>query len=224
MTLTFSGPVRLIGDGALDLADIEEFSSVAPHVVAADGGALKALEIGIVPEAAVGDFDSLPLEALAALPEDGRYHVAEQDSTDFEKCLRIVSAPLILALGFTGARVDHELAVYNTLVRHPQSPCIVVGERDVIFHARREMALELAAGMRVSLFPLRPVTGRSEGLHWPIDGLELSPGGRIGTSNRVSASQKTVRLSIDGDGLLVILPREALDVAIAAVRREPAAS
>lgn len=62
-------------------------------------------------------------------------------------------------------------------------------------------------GALVSLYPMQPVSGRSQGLHWPIDGLRLEPGGRIGTSNR---STGPITLEADTPGLLVVLPKPCL--------------
>jgi thiamine pyrophosphokinase len=59
---------------------------------------------------------------------------------------------------------------------------------------------------------MAPVTGRSTGLEWPIDGLAFAPAGLIGTSNRATA--RTVHLDMDGPGMLVILPRARLDAAL----------
>ena len=58
------------------------------------------------------------------------------------------------------------------------------------------------------------MTGRSQGLRWPIDGLDFAPSGRIGTSNEVTGP---VVLVFDGPGMLVITPREALEQVSAAL-------
>lgn len=207
-------PATLIGASHVEPQDIVEALSIAPYLVAADGGAVTALKHGHTPEFVIGDFDSLPHSATKVLTRDQLRHVTEQDSTDFEKCLSRLDAPLILALGFAGRRLDHELAVYNTLVRFPEKPCLVIGAHDVVLHAPRHLGIDLSAGQRVSLFPLAPVSGRSSGLSWPIDGLKFAPDGRIGTSN---AATGRVELNFDGDGMLVILPRDALGAAIAAL-------
>ena len=207
-------PVTLVGAGAVSAQDIEEIFTIAPCLVAADGGAGVLLEHGYMPEAVIGDFDSLPQFATETLTPDRLFHVGEQDSTDFEKCLLRIDAPLILALGFTGYRLDHELAVMSVLVRYPAKPCLVIGSHDVVFHAPRHLALDLEPGSRFSLFPMGRVTGRSEGLRWPIAGLDFAPDGRVGTSNEVTGP---VRLEFDGDGMLVLVPRAALGAVIKAV-------
>jgi thiamine pyrophosphokinase len=105
----------------------------APVLVAADGGADRALAAGHVPVAVIGDFDSLSAEARRRIPPDRQHRIAEQETTDFDKALRSIAAPFVLALGFAGARIDHSLAVFNTLLRHPGRVCIVLGAEDAVF-------------------------------------------------------------------------------------------
>lgn len=211
-TVELSDPVTLLGGGGADRACLTLALTRAPRLLAADGGANMALAAGLMPDAVIGDFDSVTAETLAAIPTDRQIRVPEQDTTDFEKCLTRIRAPFVLGVGFLGARLDHTLAVLGTLVRHPERRCLLIGSEDVVFPAPPRLHLDLPAGSRFSLFPLRPVTGRSEGLRWPIDGLALAPDGIVGTSNEVSGP---VRLETDGPGMLVILPRGALDAALA---------
>ena len=211
-----AGPVTLVGGGEMADACLEAALALAPVLVAADGGAAAALAAGHMPQAVIGDFDSLTAETRAALPPERLFHVEEQESTDFDKALRAVSAPVVLAVGFLGARLDHQLAALTTLVQGHETPCVLVGAHEVVFHAVAPVELPLELGDVVSLYPMQPVTGRSEGLEWPIDGLELSPMGRVGTSNR---AQGPVRIIPDGPGLLVIVPRRALKSVMQAVMR-----
>ena len=209
-------PVTLVGGGDVAPADLGQALAIAPALVAADGGANRALALGHRPEWVIGDLDSLVDEARAVVPAHRIHRIAEQETTDFEKCLTRIEAPLVLGLGFAGPRLDHWLAVANALVRHPAQPCLILGGRDIAFAAPPRLSLPLAAGTRVSLFPLAPVTGRSAGLRWPIEGLHFAPDGRIGTSNEALGP---VHLEFDAPGMLVILPREALAVATAFLRR-----
>ena len=172
-------------------------------MVAADSGADWLRSVGRLPDALIGDLDSVSEETLAAMPPEAVHRIAEQDSTDFDKAIRSVSAPLILGIGFLGGQVDHLLAAMTVMSRYPDRAIVLVGERDVIAHLPPRIELPLAAGTRVSLYPMRLVQGVSTGLHWPIDGLDLSPGGRVGTSNRADGP---VSLSVQAPGLLVILP------------------
>ena len=216
--VTSTAGLTLLGGGELGTGDLSEALSLAPDLVAADGGAAVALAAGLVPRAVIGDMDSLSETARARLPAGTLHPVAEQDSTDFDKVLARVAGPFALGVGFLGRRIDHQLANLNTLVRLRHLPCLLLDGRDTVFAAPPELRLHLPPGTRVSLFPLAEVTGRSEGLHWPIDGLAMAPAGRHGTSNRVAEGAGAVRLACDAPGLIVILPRAALRAALAALR------
>lgn len=199
-------PVTLIGGGPFARADLDAALALAPAVAAADGGADQALAHGLMPQAVWGDFDSLSADARRAIPAQSLHRIAEQDSTDFEKCLSRIDAPLIVAVGFAGARHDHFLAALSTLVRGIGPPCIMIADDDVIAACPPRIALDLAPGTRLSLFPMGRAQGTSQGLAWPIDGLVFAPDSRVGTSNRADGP---VRLTMQGP-MLLILPRAEL--------------
>jgi thiamine pyrophosphokinase len=207
--------VTLAGGGPFSGRDLNLALARAPLPVAADGGADRLLRLGVMPEAVIGDMDSLSAEAKARIPQAHQHLLAEQLTTDFDKALRSIEAPLVLALGFAGARLDHGLAAFTTLVARAERRCILIGPKDVAFAAPPKLVLQMRPGEPLSLFPLARVTGRSEGLEWPIAGIGFAPDGMIGTSNRVVASR--VVLEFDARGMLVILPRKRLDAAIMAL-------
>jgi thiamine pyrophosphokinase len=95
----------------------------------------------------------------------------------------------------------------NALVKHAAQAVVLVGGDDLCFLCPPELALDLAPGTRVSLFPMGPVQGASEGLRWPIAGLAFSPDARIGTSNLALGP---VRLAFDAPRMLLILPEALL--------------
>ncbi len=203
--------VTLAGGGGFSLKLLEIARALAPTLVAADGGADRLLRLGAEPEAVIGDFDSISKQSQARLA--GRlFPISEQATTDFDKALRSVVARFVLAIGFSGARLDHGLAVLNALVSHRDKRCLVLGGHDVTFLAPRALTLRLPVGSRLSLFPMGPVEGESQGLRWPLQGIRFSPAGMIGTSNEVTAPVVTLRFS--ADLMLVILPRSAVVTAL----------
>lgn len=206
--LTYSAPVTLVGGGATGGGDLALALTIAPHLVAVDGGADTALGAGFRPDHVIGDLDSISEEARGALDPDRVLHIAEQTSTDFDKALSRVSCALRLAVGFTGARIDHELAAYHALLAHPGRRCILLGCSDIVTLAPPDLSLDLPLGSRVSLFPMAAVTGQSEGLKWPLDDIAFHPARRIGTSN--TTTQSRIRLRFDAPSMLLILPRAAL--------------
>ncbi len=209
----------MIGGGIVPADLLALLRESAPTVVAADAGADRALAAGLTPDWLIGDLDSVSDAARRALPPPRVVALAGQDDTDFEKCLSRIEAPAILCAGFTGGRADHMLAVLAALARYPGRRAVVIDDSDIIFHARA-LTIDLPVGSRLSLFPLRPVGGRSTGLAWPIDDLVLAPMGTVGTSNRVTGP---VQLAFDSDGMLVILPRAALASLLAAWHAEAGA-
>ena len=203
----------LVGGAPVAPATLAAALRWAPRLVAADGGADAVLAAGLVPDLVVGDLDSISDAARAAFA-DRLLHLPGQDDTDFEKALRASPASLTIAVGFLGARVDHFLACLSVLAR-TGAPCLLLGAHDCVFVAPpgAPLALDLAPGTRVSLWPLGPATGRGSGLRWPVDGIAMAPGDRVGTSN---AATGPVRLAFDGAPMAVILPADALEAALAA--------
>lgn len=208
----------LVGGAPCPVEDIHLSLSIAPHLVGVDGGADRILAAGLIPQRVYGDLDSLSKEGRQTL-HDRLIHVDEQVTTDFDKALRHVGADLAIATGFTGGRLDHELAVLNALILRANHPCLLLGEEDVTFLCPPRLALDLPIGTRLSLFPMRGVEMVSQGLLWPTDGLYFRPDRRVGTSNSVSAP--AVRLEPSDAAMLVILPRVHLREAVAAVHLAP---
>ncbi|WP_417726736.1 thiamine diphosphokinase [Roseovarius sp.] len=215
MIVRESEPVILIGGAAVPEGYVNHALSITRIVIAADSGADTALEHGIMPRAVIGDFDSISQSARASIPDAAQYPNPDQNTTDFEKCLAAISAPLILGLGFCGDRLDHQLAACTALVRHPWQRCILLGASDLMFLCPPSLDLPLPAGCRISVFPMGAVEGVSDGLQWPIAGLNLAPDGRIGTSN---AALGPVHLAVTAPKMLVILPLDMLKIAVATLR------
>lgn len=199
-------PVTLVGGAPLIREDLDAALALAPVIAAADSGADRALAAGHVPEVVIGDFDSISDRARGLIPQERLFPIAEQDSTDFEKCLSRIVAPLLIAVGFSGSRHDHFLAVLSVMARKVGPPSILIAGDDVIVACPPRLALDLPLGTRLSLFPMGEARGRSDGLRWPIAGLEFSPMTQIGTSNEVVGP---VCIEVSGP-MLLILPREFL--------------
>ena len=209
-----SSPVTCIGGSDASPTELHAALKFAPIVVAADGGAELAMQAGVELSAVIGDFDSIPKSVLLQVPESKRHHVAEQMSTDFEKVLMRVDAPVLVGIGFLGGRLDHELAAFHALLAFADKPCILMNAAQIVFLAPPKIALPAHAGEVVSLFPLCKVEGRSSGLTWPIDGLAFAPGHQIGTSNSATGP---IEIEIDRPGMLMILPARFVTSVIAAL-------
>ncbi|WP_425091863.1 thiamine diphosphokinase [Tropicimonas sp. S265A] len=211
--------LTLLGAGPATIDTVHAVFRHGAILVAADGGVRHAAAAGLVPDQILGDLDSLPEPFPAEFADVPRHHIADQDSTDFDKALRSVSADLYLCAGFLDGRTDHTLACLHTLVMRADKRILLVSETDVIMHMPRRIALDLPEDTRVSLFPMRPVQATSDGLRWPLADVDLAPDSQISTSNAATGGRTRIRA--DRPGLLLILPREHLGKLIPVLLKTP---
>jgi thiamine pyrophosphokinase len=205
----------LVGDGdvppraALDQA-WPGWDANAGLVVAADGGATKALAAGLAPDLVVGDADSLGPDGLAAVRAAGipvELAAVEKDASDLELAVAAAIArgatrlTILGALG--GARFDHALA-NAWLLAHPALAGRVAVLLDDATRVRlldataapAEVRLEGAPGDLVSLFPfgVDAVGVTTTGLAYPLRDEPLRSGPARGLSNVRSGPEARVAL------------------------------
>ena len=159
----------------------------ADAVVCCDGAVLKYLRYGKrrfgeekMPEAVVGDMDTLPKgwqERLSRLVVQER----EQDYNDLTKAMRYVlrehpDAEQIHILGAGGRREDHTVGNLGLLMEFPRLLELgdirvdMVSDYTTAFAITDSCELHVGKGRRVSLFsPDNTLNIRSEGLQWPTD-------------------------------------------------------
>lgn len=199
--------MTLVGNGPYLKTDLNMSHSLAPFVVAVDGGANSIRNETYKPNLVVGDMDSISHEILNCYELSKRYKFNCQETTDFEKCLGLVRAPLLLGVGFLGGRLDHQLANLSALVKFPNQKCILIGSKDICFLSPKEFSISLPIGTTISLFPMGPTSGSSTGLKYSINNLHLDPTKKIGTSNEVVSE---VNLKFNKRRVLIILSKKYL--------------
>jgi len=208
--IRFERPMAIVGGGAVDPELLRELAERGVALVGADGGGDAIGAAGLVPELIVGDLDSLS-DCAGWEARTRVIHIPEQITTDFQKALYSTAAPVTLALGMTGKRLDHTLAALSAVLEYaPQRRLVLVDEVDVALAVIGPVRFAAAAGERVSIHPLVPVSFRaSSGLRYPLDGLRLEPGGLLGTSNEGTGGRVEI-VPMDGTPWLLILGKERL--------------
>jgi len=206
LPLVFERPLVIVGGGRMEAALLHRLHAQGAAVIAADSGAHGCAAAGLLPEAIIGDLDSLDDPAAWA----ARTRVlafADQETTDFEKCLAATRAPVTIAMGMTGARFDHTLAALDAVARHARDRWIVlVDEVDIALAVSGSFSFAVEPGERVSVHPLGGVTfARSTGLRYPLDGLTLAPGVRTGTSNEAVTGAVTISPGPGEDGVWLLI-------------------
>lgn len=183
-------------------------------VVAADGGYESLREIGVVPDIAVGDFDS-----LGYVPVDTRVerHPVMKDASDLELAFehaRRAGLSSAVAYGALGGRLDQTMATLQVLLRYARlgMGAIAVGEGSVVVAlaskpsgvALLRMSSSLAGTLSVFAMggDARGVSER--GLLYGLEDATLPCDSSLGLSNEFVGEQSCVEV-VDGS-LLVFLP------------------
>ncbi len=210
LPLVFDRPLAIVGGGTVDGALLRELAAKGVALVGADGGADTIDAAGLLPDAIIGDLDSLTNRA-GWESRTRIIHIPEQITTDFQKALYSTEAPVTLALGMTGKRLDHTLAALSAVLQYaPERRLMLVDEVDVALAVTGLIAFKSGVRERVSIHPLVPIRfRRSTGLFYPMDGLLLEPGGLIGTSNEGVGGRIEVEPE-DKTPWLLILRKERL--------------
>jgi thiamine pyrophosphokinase len=214
--VVFDGPMAIVGGGAVDPALLAELADRGVVLVGADGGADAIGDAGLVPAAIIGDLDSL--RDRAGWEKRTRViHIPEQITTDFQKAIYSTWAPVTLALGMTGKRLDHTLAALSAVLQYaPSRKLLLVDEVDVALAVVGPISFEAGVSERVSIHPLLPIRfAHSSGLYYPMDGLLLEPGGLIGTSNEGTGGSVEIVPDDDSPWLLILGKERLWDLVVA---------
>lgn len=211
-----SSLICLVGGASLGKTEISAIFPLSNIIVAVDGGADHLLQAGVMPAAVIGDLDSLSAQARDTFAHV-LCHISEQSTTDFEKALLRVAAPVILGLGFTGGRMDHILSVLNVMARHADRAIVLIDDDDVCFLAPLGASqMDLPQGARIAIMPLDAANVSVTGLQWNFTEMLMTPAGFTSPSN--AAVGGIVTLQTDGP-VLVTLPRAHLQTALKAAVR-----
>jgi thiamine pyrophosphokinase len=189
-------------------------------VVAADSGVDHALAMGMTPDVAIGDFDSVSDAGLATVADAGGLviaHRSDKDATDLELALGYAAATgtgRIVVVGGTDGRLDHLLAAAVVLTAPDLAGVEVTAHfgRASLFVVRpgRPVTVTGVPGQVVTLLPVGgPATGvRTDGLRFALGGEQLDPWSARAVSNEFVTPTATV--AVDGGVLLVVLPGHPL--------------
>jgi thiamine pyrophosphokinase len=167
-------------------------------VIAADGGADLARQLGLDIGLVVGDLDSVSPGVLAGIERVER-HAAEKNATDLELALDAalrLEPERVLVLGGTGGRLDHLFAALLVLAADAYGGVVIDAQFGAagVHVIRGERTLLGERGELISLFALHgPATGVvTEGLVYPLRDETLEPGSSRGVSNVFAAAQASI--------------------------------
>jgi len=106
-------------------SDLKEYS----YIIGVDRAAYVLLKLGIIPNCAIGDFDSVSkgeLEEIKRQVKNVKEYPADKDKTDLELAVSIAlkqNPSEITIYGGTGRRLDHEIAALHLLHEIHKKKC-----------------------------------------------------------------------------------------------------
>ena len=204
----------ILGDGEQPAkSQIQTELETAGMLIAADGGALSAARLGLVPDIIIGDLDSYRPDGS----ETGTIiHLSDQETNDLEKALTYAKehgVENVVVFGATGKRLDHTLKNLSVLLQfHKTFKRIVFQDRySTICIADSPFRKQFPVGTSLSLFPLSgTVSGiTTRGLMYPLTNGELKNGVQDGSSNETV--EKTVEIEFKKGDLLLIINHQTTE-------------
>ena len=146
-------------------------------IIAVDGSANKLIDLGIIPDVIIGDFDSLQTKRIKNVK---LIETPDQNKTDFRKTLDWCIEKNILNIsifGITGKSDDHFLANYYTLCDFSEKiSWRAFKDFSVISPCTGNREFESFKGQKVSLFCMKgSSTITSKNLEYPLKSYQLKP-------------------------------------------------
>jgi thiamine pyrophosphokinase len=210
--------IVLVAGGRAPAASwLAEMAQLYP-IWAVDRGADTCRAAAVVPEILLGDGDSSAMSSWQWLEELNvptvRYP-ADKDYTDLQLALRELavrySGAAVLLTGGWGGRFDHAWSNIFSLLQAADAGLKIAGivdEAEAMFFLPGGQQLEIEFIQQpktISLIPLTPVCRQvtSQGVHWPLAGVDLSMQEPAAISNRLAVGGQKIRVGLS-QGILGI--------------------
>jgi thiamine pyrophosphokinase len=176
----------------------------AEMIVCCDGAAEKLDKYGLVPDAIVGDLDSIS-DSLKEKYSDRLFPDYNQETNDLTKAVKWCVAKGIaevVIVGATGMREDHTLGNISLLADYSSMINAVMLTDSGSFRVYdRSVTLVSRPGQQVSLFSIDPsLTITSSGLRYPLTKLQLHSWWR-GTLNEATGDSLSLQF---GNGRVIV--------------------
>lgn len=171
-------------------------------IYCADGGANSAYKLGIIPDAIIGDLDSIdPFVKKYYADLSKIVHYSRQNDTDVEKCLKYAvkgKFDKAVILGATGDRLDHTICNLGIMLKFSdQLKLSMLHESSYMQVLSGKNSLTAVKGETVSIYGFNKKTKiSSNGLKYPIKNIALPFGERESTSN--VAVMNKIEINISG--------------------------
>jgi len=170
-------------------------------VIAADAGADRLLKYNIMPDAVIGDLDSISDKTSTKLEE---WIVSNKNiqKTDLEKAVEYAfkkGAEKIQIIGWSGGRIDHTLGALGLVF---DSRISLIDEQFTVEAVKDSKTIEDKENTIFSLIAIPEARISVTGARWDLEHEKLSMGGR-GIHNEIGPLGKVVIKCHSGKLLLI---------------------
>lgn len=177
-------------------------------LIAADGAANSLIHMGIMPTLIIGDLDSIDTTIIPDHVEVLR--IAEQNSTDIEKCILVLQERKLfpcLIYGATGKESDHTLYNLNIIAKYSLHYKIIF--HDSAYKAKEKYGVfvsdsllgNLKVGSKISFISFYQSIISTKGLAWELCKFNLSP---QTPSIRNSIKSNPIEVTVHSGNVLVL--------------------
>ena len=164
----------IVADGTFPRHDIPlGYIKNAERIVCCDGSAENLIKGGYIPDAIVGDMDSLN-ESIAGRFNDRIFKDEDQDTNDLTKAVAWCSERgyrELIIVGATGKREDHTIGNICLLAEYEKKVKVkMVTDTGILMALTEGSVISSFPGQQVSIFSIDPETEiTSHGLRYSLD-------------------------------------------------------
>ncbi len=145
----------------------------AVRIICCDGSAENLIKGGFMPDAIIGDMDSLN-KSIAGRFHDRIFQNSDQETNDLTKAVLWCSErgfKNLIILGATGKREDHTIGNISLLAEYSgEMKVMMVTDTGVLVPMKQSSTLSSFPGQQISIFSIDPETEiTSRGLMYPLE-------------------------------------------------------
>lgn len=203
----------IISSGNLeDYKFLKKLAINSDFIICADGGLRHSISIDIVPNAVIGDLDSIGYKSMEFIVTHNipviKYPV-EKDETDTELALIYLfdlGCNEITLTGVTGSRMDHTLAnIYllrKLVIMGVQGK--IVDSNNTIYMVRDYIKLARRKDYYISIIPITKegVVVTLKGFYYPLNSSFIHFGSTLGISNKIVDEYGEIKID-KGEALVI---------------------
>lgn len=203
----------IISSGTIrDYKLLKELSSNSEYIICADGGLRYAISSGILPDAIIGDLDSVDEKCKEFIDNNIipiiKFPV-EKDETDTELAvLHLIELGCddITLSGVTGSRLDHTFGNIYLLkmIKNKGIQGKIVDDNNTIYLVDDYIKLERRDGYYTSVIPITQegVIVTLTGFYYPLNEELINFGSTLGISNKIITDYGEIKI-VKGNALII---------------------